>query len=170
MFAGVLRNSFMNSKFAPSSARILTSLAQTSVTIPSKRGFKTLLDGVRISNENQLWHWQFDTRIFETSKHYLNLNPNDDKDHKRLAALTANYKTRVLHELTYHTYNHQLDHIFLETNMYPEHFCTSYNNHTIDHKVITIRWLQGKGLGSGFVWKNPLRLYPASFIRINPFF
>ena len=69
----------------------------------------------------------------------FNLNPNDDKDHKRLAALTGNDKTRVLHELTYHTYNHQLDHIFLDTNLYPEHFCTSYNNHTTDHKVITIR-------------------------------
>ena len=69
----------------------------------------------------------------------FNLNPNDDKDHKKLATLSGNNKTRVLHELTYHTYNHQLDHIFLQTELYPEHFCTSYNNHTSDHKAITIR-------------------------------
>ena len=69
----------------------------------------------------------------------FNLNPNDDNDHKKLATLSGNNKKRVLHEITYHTHNHQLDHIFLDTALYPEHFCTSYNNHTSDHKAITIR-------------------------------
>ena len=69
----------------------------------------------------------------------FNLNPNDDNDHKKLAALSGNNKTRVLHEITYHTHNHQLDHIFLDTALHPEYFCTSYNNHTSDHKAITIR-------------------------------
>ena len=69
----------------------------------------------------------------------FNLNPNDDDDHKKLATLSGSNKKRVLHEITYHTHNHQLDHIFLDTALYPEYFCTSYNNHTSDHKAITIR-------------------------------
>ena len=59
----------------------------------------------------------------------LNLDPNRDNDYEKLAVLTGNFKKRVLHETTFR-WGNQLDHIILQNDLYPDHFCTSYTNHT----------------------------------------
>ena len=68
----------------------------------------------------------------------LNLDPNRDNDYEKLAALTGNFQSRVLHEATFR-WGNQLDHIILSKDLYPDHYCTSYTNHTTDHKSIAIR-------------------------------
>ena len=73
----------------------------------------------------------------------LNLDPNRAEDYEKLAVLTGNFKRRVLHETTFR-WGNQLDHIILEKDLYPDHFCTSYSNHTTDHKTIAIRLPLGK--------------------------
>ena len=67
----------------------------------------------------------------------LNLNATKDEDHKKLTLLMGTSKQRVLHEVTTTRIN-QLDHILLD-NSITKYFCTSFINHTSDHKAITIR-------------------------------
>ena len=70
----------------------------------------------------------------------LNLDPmkTDGEDLGKLSVLQGNSRSRVLHAVTT-THNNQLDHIFLNKSKYPDHFCTTYNNFTSDHKVIAVR-------------------------------
>ena len=67
----------------------------------------------------------------------LNLDPNRESDYSNLIYLLGNDKKRVLYEVTT-THINQLDHVIIDKKI-DEYFCTSYNNHTSDHKAITIR-------------------------------
>ena len=67
----------------------------------------------------------------------FNLDPNRETDKTKLKLLEESGKRRVLFEITTTRIN-QLDHIFLDS-YFKEYFSTCYNNHTSDHKVITIR-------------------------------
>ena len=71
----------------------------------------------------------------------INLDANRDDDHKKLMLLMGTSMKRVLHEVTTTRIN-QLDHILLEKSI-TKYFCTSYINHTSDHKAITIRLPNG---------------------------
>ena len=79
----------------------------------------------------------------------LNLDPNRDEDHKKLMLLTGTTKKRILHEVTTTRIN-QLDHIIIDPTIV-DYFCTSFVNHTTDHKSICLRLLiDGNKLSENF--------------------
>ena len=80
----------------------------------------------------------------------LNLNTNKDEDKKKLDKLISMDKERVLHEITTNS-NNQLDHILISKDLKQDHYCTSFNNFTTDHRVITIRLAkEGNNLSDKF--------------------
>ena len=67
----------------------------------------------------------------------MNLDPNRESDKTILDLISNRGMKRILHEITTSRIN-QLDHIFVDES-YNDYFCTSYNNHSSDHKTITVR-------------------------------
>ena len=70
----------------------------------------------------------------------FNLNMDKDEDKRKMDKFLTN-KERILHELTT-ARNNQLDHILISKGLKQEQYCTSFNNFTTDHRVITLRLAQ----------------------------
>ena len=67
----------------------------------------------------------------------LNLDFYRSEDENKLKMLCEN-RSKVLNEVTTTRFN-QLDHILLDCKLFPDHFVTSFRNHTTDHYVPVVR-------------------------------